>query len=59
MKTYRVRVGAAGEPIQVATGDGWLRAADLGATLLGVAPHDVQVEVDDRVGFISPRSVST
>ncbi len=57
MKSYRVRKGDAGAPIDV-TADGWLAAAEQGAQRLGVEKRDVQVEVDDRVGFVSPRVVT-
>lgn len=57
MNTYLVRVGEAGTPIEVEC-EGWLRAAELGAARLGVERRDVQVRLDDRVGFVSPKVVT-
>lgn len=57
MKTYTVRVGDSGPTVQV-TADGWLAAAERGAEQLGVGKMDVQVWIDDRVGFVSPKCVT-
>ncbi len=56
MKTYRVRKGSTGAPIEV-TAEGWLTAAEQGARDLGTIRAEVEVEVDARVGFVSPRVV--
>lgn len=57
MKIYRVRPVAGGETVSVQA-DGWLRAGESGARQLMLQTREVEVEVDEKVGFVCPAVVT-